>query len=274
MDFIDFAIEFLVDNSVTFKPLFDRLISLNVKLLADCGDERIDISKMVSDLRRNQKQISEIHHKACPSNQGGMIIHFSGHDIIRIAVGEDGHNQVHLVFLDGKASDFFSGMSNEIDQFRQLFVDHFDDDDLQDLIDLTADFLAQCEDREFSYLVLAKDKPFIKGTLKDQDLEIQLIDPAVYLKLLLFFMEGSNFVKVKISSPSDLFKLIEGLQDGIRVLSETYQLAELQLRIVILDQQVFSAGRGVSSNFSSSLGPTNIKLDSLFKSLSAVVSRF
>ena len=272
MEFLDFFFKFIGGNQSTLKPLGNQAFELNVGLVMDGPKARVDITEQASDFRRHKDDLKKLAEKHTSDQGGALVVVFAGKDLFRLEYDGRGDQQIDLVFLQGKAKDFFTEMGQEITQLREAFIATYSDDDLADLIDLTSDFLESRQGSPFSYTLRADGKPFLRGTLEDQDIDVQLLDILVYIKTLLFGIEGANFLNVKLTSPMDILKLFESAQGALRHLATTYQIAGLKARVGMAGQPVFSAGRDVKPNFTSAFGPINLQLESIFKILSSALS--
>jgi hypothetical protein len=269
--YLDFVIRFGIEKSSVLVPLALRVLDLGVSVYAEVDGERRDLSDLLHGAPDTHPEIREMLESTERDKGGSLVVVFAEHDIFRLRYDLEGRNDVHLEFMAGKASDFFTQLGKEITEFRSRFLDNFTEEDLHEMIDISADFLIDVED--FSYRIIAEDTAFVEAILDEADINVQLLDLVVYLKTALFMLKGSDFFKVRLTSPMDLLKLLDSVQGMIRQLSTTYELTGLRVNGGIFGQTVFSAGRGVRPNITSRFGPTNIKLDSLFKILSETASK-
>ena len=274
MEFADFILRFLDDNYTTIKPLGDRAMDLGAKPILVTDEEQYDLTKDLYNYRQTKLKLKDLLLSATRDKGGHIDLQFAGHIIFRVFYDGLGNHEIHLMFMKGKAKDFFTQLGDEIARFRKAFIENYSEEDLFDLIDISADFLAQRQGAPFSYTLFADEKPFLDGNLNDQDFDVQLLDPMVYIKTLLFVLEGANFLNVKLSSPMDLLKLFESMQNTIRYLATSFQGADLRINAGASGQAVFAAGRDIKPNFTmNAFGPITLQLDNLFKIVSSVLSK-
>lgn len=274
MEFADFILRFLDENYTTIKPLGDRAMDLGARPVLVRNDEKYDLTPDLYNYRETKLKLKEMLLSATREKGGYIDLVFFGHDIFRVFYDGLGNHEIHLLFMKGKAKDFFTQLGDEITRFREAFMNNYSEDDIFDLIDISADFLAEREGTPFSYTLVADEKPFLQGILDDQDFNVQLLDPMVYIKTMLFVLEGANFLNVKLTSPMDLLKLFEGVQNALRYLATSFQGANLRINAGVSGQSVFAAGRDVKPNFTmTAFGPIAVQLDSLFKIMSSVLSK-
>lgn len=271
--FFDFLFNFILRNQHVLKPLGNRALDLGVQLVLQDRSGRSNISDMARDFAKHRSVLEKLVEKATADSQGGLLVVFADQDIFRLEFDGQGNHDIILVGMKGKARDFFTQLGKEMTEFREAFIRNFSEEDLHDLIDLSADFLDEAAGETFSYTLVADGIAFVKGALNDRDLNLQLLDVLVYIKTGLFLLEGSNFLNVKLTSPLDLMKLFEGAQGALRHLATTYQIADLRIQAGVAGQTVFMAGRDVKPNFTSAFGPVNLQLDSVFKIISATLSK-
>ena len=273
MEFIDYIIDYGLDNSTVLQPLGDKALDMGISIIAQIQGEKNDITNILRDVKGHKEDLRKIGRGVAEDPEGSLIGEFDGYQLFRMELDGLGNHKIHLVFLEGKAKDFFAQLGPQITELREMLANNFSEDEINELTDIAAEFLAGREGAPFSYKIYAENIPFLEGALDDDDFDLQLLDPMVYFKMLLFMLKGAKFLEVKLKSPFDLLKLFESIQGWLKHLATSFKLSGIQMKAGLEGQTVFMAGRDVKPNFTSIFGPINIQLDSLFKITSSIFSK-
>jgi hypothetical protein len=272
MDFVDYVLDFVSDNEQTVNLLINRALDLGIQIAIENKNKSHDVTGLLKDMKGNREKLRKLATSALEKNGGQVMLRFSQSPLFRVRLDGLGNHTIDLIFMEGKATDFFTELGQEVTEFRKKMLGEYSDDEMYELIELCADFLARRTGAPFSYTVVADGIDFLEARLEDEDLNLQLLDPLVYLKTLLFLIEGANFLNVKLTSPFDMLKLFERTQGTLRRLANSFKAQELLLNAGAGGETIFTAGRDVTPNFTTAFGPIYIKLDSIFKIMSGALA--
>ena len=273
MTFPEFVSDFMIRKYPTMHEINNKVLAMDLRLVVEKDGVRTDVSQLFAECAHCREEFSDVFLGHAKEHGGKLQAVYSEQIMSTLIYDETGNCDVTLEFMAGKAKDFKAQFGMFITNLRQAMVDSFEDEDFQDLIEVTGDFLSLRAGETFEYTLYAEEKPFLRGSLQDRDLRIQLLEPLVYLKMLLFVLEGGDFLKFKLRNPLDIMRLMERMQEGIRMMSTVYADAGVQISIGVFEQDVFCMGRDVKPNITGMFGPTNIRLDSMFRLFSSLFSK-
>ncbi len=273
MDFLEYIIEYGLDNTSVLEPLGDKALDMGISIRAYFDNQNIDTTHILRDVKNHEDDLYRIGKGVAKDKDGYLLGLFEDYGLFKLEFDGFGNHKIHLLFLEGKATDFFTQFGAQITERRRIRGENYSEEEINDLTDVASEFLAGREGKPFSYMIYAQGAPFLEGVLDGDDFNLQLLDPMVYFKMLLFLLKGARFMDIKLRNPFDLLKLFEGIQGWLWHLGTSFKLSGIQFRAGLEGQNLLMAGRDVKPNFTSIFGPINIQLDSLFKIISSIFSK-
>lgn len=270
--FTDAIVDHLKRHQGMFQPLARKLRDCGFSSHMMLAGQDEDMARFIeSGITPELYEIAARH--ARPAN-GHLEVRLHARPITETHYDQQGHSDIHLAFLRGKAREFLKQMPALIGQIRDTLFSNFDHQTIFDLIDFGADYLKHAT-HPFSYTIYAFDQPIFDGKLDGDVLRVGILDPPAYIRLGLFFLKGADAVALSIRSPFDILAIFDAMQASLRHLALSYEERGMMIEVNAMGHRLMTFGAGVKSNlFTDRFGPTAVHLDKIFNILTSALASF
>lgn len=210
-----------------------------------------------------------------PAGAEKMLMRFDQKRGGRIELCLGKQRLAHIEFSAGDWSysitlDLFDNPDLDLVEIQRKWIEAYELDDLETVLDFAAGFLSGITDKNFGYRLRTSRGEFVRAGLKGSLFTLELTDIATFIRIMFFFMRKSD-PSLLIRSPLDLLRLFEELQDAVRYLADAFEDHSLTLEIKVEKQVVFRCGQGVKANFGGRFGATSIQLEAWARILAAAM---
>ncbi len=235
-------------------PLVEKLLAADFQTIARRPGETYALHEHADEFREDPDAVCAALLRFSRRQRGEFTTTFAAQDVLRLAYDENWRATITIDFITN--NDFnLAGLQGKL-------IENFGVDELETLIDLSTDFLAENVGKPFGYELRTASGPFLAGELAGRALTIRLTDVPIYLKMLFFFLRKSD-KSILVRSPLDVLKLLEQGQDTLCYLAEAYDDRDMTLNIAVGNETVFRCGRGVKPTLGTRFGCTAVQLDAM-----------
>jgi hypothetical protein len=267
LTFTNEIVDHIKRHRAMLQPLLRELMRLNFGCVLALDGRETDMAPFA--LGTDFDAIYELAASHAIPAPGSLQVRLNGKTLTAAVYDQRGHSDIELVFLRASAREFFKGMPKLISQLRLMALENFSEQNIFDMIDFGADFLMRTRHR-FSYSLAAFDRTLMKAELHGKSFKVNIVDPAAYMRLGLFFLKGADAMALSFRNPFDILALLDTMQSSLRYFANTYEERGMTLEVTALGQKLLTAGYGIKSNLMTDrFGPTSLHLDAIFKILSA-----
>jgi len=264
---IRYALNLARKNSLVIKELARRAFKAGVKVQLSKKAESVDLAPYFAQFPQNFEESVAIGERFTADKGGCLKVAFSDVDILELSTFPDGLVQVKLLAFSRSRRDLLSQIGPRLNDLHNLFLRQITEFEAQSVIEMSAMFLSNIEEFDYRINAIADDTLFLRGRFVRPEMELEILDPAIYLRLLMFALKGVEYVNFVIPSPLQMMSILESIQDGIRYSGETYEYYGIRINLTVAGRSVVKMGAGVKPNLGSGFGPASLHLDNLFRSM-------
>ncbi len=256
--------EFVHAHHRQVAPLVHRLFDAGFSLVGErpAGGEGLNdhLNQLRTDVDGAMARLNAYRR----SVGGSVVLKLGPQTLVRLSFDDHWRFDLRLELFDNPRADV-AAVQRQVLSLYEL-------EDLEVIIELAAAFLSGITEHPFGYELHAGGVVFLQAEVSARRLRLQLVNLAMYLRVLLFFMRRTDLT-VFARSPLELLRILEELQDFLRSLADEFEENHLAMEVEIERQVVYRCGHGVRPNLGGRFGDTAIQLDALARILAATVKR-